>query len=81
MPCSVKLFPLGLEELGRIKLEDPQLLDIIQKLERKEPCGPYVLSRGVLHCPARNDGRQKVLVPMVFAYFDWRPPRCLQDDK
>ena len=71
-------FPLAFEELGRIQRENPELLDIIQKLERKEPCRQYVLSRGVLHCPARNDGRQKIVVPtaavpMVFAYFHNSP--------
>jgi hypothetical protein len=69
---------LAFEELGRIQLEDLELLDIIQKLERREPCHSYVLSRGVLHCPARNDGRPKVVaptaaVPMVFAYFHNSP--------
>ena len=64
-------FPLAFADLSSHQAQDPQLSQIISKLEAGTPVGKYSFKQGVLYCQS-SFGRQpkivlpQVLVPMIF---------------
>jgi hypothetical protein len=86
-PCHTLLttFPLAFCDLAKLPREDPKLLPVLEKLDRKEPDPKFSLVKGVLHCRSRCDRKRKVVVPMatvpmLFDYFpSWRTFGSLQD--
>jgi hypothetical protein len=80
-------FALAFQDLRTCQREDPELLQIIGRLENGKPVGNYSINKGVLHCRSRGDGKSKVVVPpavipMLFllSYLSsWRPSRNIQD--
>jgi hypothetical protein len=75
-PCYNVLtkLPLVFEDLAVVQRLDPELSQIIEKLEAGNNCPPYSLHKRMLHCRYRSDRELKVVVPtaavpMVFEYF------------
>jgi hypothetical protein len=71
-------FSLVFEDLAQVQRQDQQLSNIIQRLERKEICNPYFLSKRLLHCRAPLNGKPKIVVPtaaipIIFDYFHVSP--------
>jgi hypothetical protein len=79
-PCNAVLshFPLAFQDMAVLQRQDPELSEIIRKLENQETHPPYSLSKDVLHCRARSDRGRKVVVPsaavpMLFSYYHTSP--------
>ena len=67
-------FPLAFADLSSHQAQDPQLSQIISKLEAGSPVGKYSFKQGVLYCQSSFDRQPKivlpqVLVPMIFKYY------------
>jgi transposase InsO family protein len=78
--CGVTLteFPVAFQDLKKLQLQDPVLVDIKSKLERGEKVQNYLLSRGILYWRSSKGRRQKLVAPesakaMIFAYFHDSP--------
>jgi transposase InsO family protein len=71
-------FPLAFCDLATLQREDPELLSVLERLERNEPDPKFSLVNGVLHCRSRFDHKRKVVVPMatvpmLFNYYHTSP--------
>jgi hypothetical protein len=78
--CNAVLshFPLAFQDMAVLQRQNPELYEIIRKLENQETLPPYSLSKDVLHCRARSDRGRKVVVPsaavpMLFSYYHTSP--------
>jgi hypothetical protein len=70
-------FPLVFEDLASVQIQDPELSQIIQKLEAGENCSPYSLHKSLLHCRSRCDGELKVVAPRYLWFFSFSTSPCL----
>jgi hypothetical protein len=62
-------------DLSTLQRKDPELSQVIERLERKEPDPKLSLFDRVLHCKSRFDRKRKVAaaVPMLFYYYHTSP--------
>jgi transposase InsO family protein len=78
--CNLTLtnFPLAFHYLKQLQLQDPELLDIRNRLSQRQKIDHYRLSKGLLYWHSRKGRSQKLVVlasvrPMIFAYFHDSP--------
>jgi hypothetical protein len=62
VPCNALLshFPLAFRDVAVLQREDPELCELIEKLEKKEEVPKFCLFKDVLHCRSRFDRRRKI---------------------
>jgi hypothetical protein len=78
--CNLTLtnFPLAFHVLKQLQLQDPELVDIRNRLGQGEKIDHYRLSKGLLYWHSRKGCSQKWVVPesarpIIFAYFHDSP--------
>ena len=70
--------PQAFSNLSCLQRQDPQLMPIIESLEKGLPYKPYSMCKNILCCNAKNNNPPKavvpdVLVPAIFSYFHNSP--------